>query len=74
MSEKIAAQMVEQSGDYVLGLKGNQSYLLEAVETVFSQADANTLTTARSSISIKSKTRGMVTIKSVSISPPMQQS
>ncbi|MDD2468718.1 MAG: ISAs1 family transposase [Desulfobulbus sp.] len=40
--KKIAAQIIQQGGDYVLGLKGNQGSLLEAVETVFSQADVAT--------------------------------
>ncbi len=35
----IAKQVIEQKGDYVLALKGNQSGLLEAVEAVFEQAD-----------------------------------
>jgi predicted transposase YbfD/YdcC len=35
----IAQQIVDQGGDYLLALKGNQSGLLEAVETVFEQAD-----------------------------------
>ena len=35
----IAKQIVDQGGDYLLALKGNQSGLLEAVETVFEQAD-----------------------------------
>lgn len=33
--QKIAQQIVDQSGDYVLGLKGNQGTTLEAVETHF---------------------------------------
>ena len=41
--KKITDQIIEQGGDYVLGLKGNQSSLLEAVENVFSQADGETL-------------------------------
>jgi len=40
---KIAEQIIEQGGDYVLGLKGNQGTLLEAVENVFEQADLTTL-------------------------------
>lgn len=40
---KIAEQIIEQGGDYVLGLKGNQGALLEAVEEVFAQADEKTL-------------------------------
>lgn len=39
---KIADQIIEQGGDYVLGLKGNQGALLEAVEEVFAQADEKT--------------------------------
>lgn len=34
----IARQIIEQEGDYVLGLKGNQSHLHEAVEDFFSVA------------------------------------
>jgi len=34
--QKIAQQIVEQGGDYVLGLKGNQGTTLEAVKTHFS--------------------------------------
>lgn len=41
--KKIAKQIVEQGGDYVLGLKGNQGTLLEAVEKVFTEADIETL-------------------------------
>lgn len=37
----IAAQIVEQEGDYVLGLKGNQGALHEAVEEFFTTARAN---------------------------------
>lgn len=33
--KKIAGQIIEQDGDYVLGLKGNQSSLLNAVEDIF---------------------------------------
>ena len=40
--KKIAEQIVQHGGDYVLGLKGNQGSLLKAVETVFSQADVET--------------------------------
>lgn len=40
---KIADQIIEQGGDYVLGLKGNQGALLEAVEEVFVQADEKVL-------------------------------
>ena len=36
----IAKQIIEQDGDYVLALKGNQSGLQEAVESVFEQADS----------------------------------
>jgi predicted transposase YbfD/YdcC len=36
----IAAQIIDQNGDYVLALKGNQSGLHEAVEAVFQQADS----------------------------------
>ena len=35
---KIAAQIVDQQGDYVLGLKGNQENLHEAVEDYFTTA------------------------------------
>lgn len=35
--KKIAEQIVEQGGDYVLGLKGNQGTMLEAVEQTFSE-------------------------------------
>lgn len=34
--QKIAQQIVDQGGDYVLGLEGNQGTTLEAVETHFS--------------------------------------
>jgi predicted transposase YbfD/YdcC len=37
---KIAAQIVDQGGDYVLGLKGNQSTLHEEVEEFFATASA----------------------------------
>jgi len=36
----IAKQIIEQKGDYVLALKGNQSGLQEAVESVFQEADS----------------------------------
>lgn len=36
--KKIVAQIIEQGGDYVLGLKGNQGSLLAAVEKKFAQA------------------------------------
>ena len=36
----IAEQIIDQDGDYVLALKGNQSGLHEAVEAVFEQADS----------------------------------
>ncbi len=45
--KKIANQIIEQGGDYVLGLKGNQSALLNAVEDVFAQADVETLNSDR---------------------------
>ncbi len=35
----IAEQIIDQKADYLLALKGNQSGLLEAVESVFEQAD-----------------------------------
>jgi len=35
----IAKQIIEQKGDYLLALKGNQSGLHEAVEAVFQEAD-----------------------------------
>ena len=37
----IAAQIIDQGGDYVLGLKGNQGALHEAVEDFFTTALAN---------------------------------
>ena len=37
----IAEQIINQKGDYVLGLKGNQGKLHEAVEDFFIAADAN---------------------------------
>ncbi len=37
----IAAQIIEQEGDYVLGLKGNQGDLHKAVEDFFITAEAN---------------------------------
>ncbi len=36
--KKIAKQIIDQGGDYVFGLKGNQSSLLKAVEKVFAKA------------------------------------
>jgi predicted transposase YbfD/YdcC len=36
----IAKQIVDQGGDYVLGLKGNQGTLHEAVEDYFTTAQA----------------------------------
>lgn len=35
--KKIAKQIIEQGGDYVFGLKGNQGSLLTAVEEIFAQ-------------------------------------
>lgn len=40
---KIADKIIAQGGDYVLGLKGNQSSLQEAVEKIFAEADQETL-------------------------------
>lgn len=37
----IAKQIVDQEADYVLGLKGNQDTLHEAVDDFFSVADTN---------------------------------
>ncbi len=37
---KIAAQIVDQGGDHVLGLKGNQSTRHEEVEELFATASA----------------------------------
>jgi predicted transposase YbfD/YdcC len=39
--KKIVEQIVDQGGDYVLGLKGNQGNLLSAVEQVFAEKDKN---------------------------------
>jgi len=41
--KKIANQVIEQGGDYVFGLKGNQGNLLAAVENVFAEADEKEL-------------------------------
>jgi predicted transposase YbfD/YdcC len=41
--KKIAAQIIEQEADYVLGLKGNQGLLLDAVEETFSSATSEEL-------------------------------
>lgn len=41
--KKIARQIVEGGGDYVLGLKGNQGSLLDAVEKTFSDAEQEDL-------------------------------
>jgi predicted transposase YbfD/YdcC len=35
----IAKQIIEQDGDYLLALKGNQESLSEAVEALFDKAD-----------------------------------
>lgn len=37
----IAEQIIDQEGDYVLGLKGNQGHLHEAVKDFFTTAEAN---------------------------------
>jgi len=37
--KKIAEQIIDQGGDYVLGLKGNQGNLLSAVEQVFTKVE-----------------------------------
>lgn len=42
--QKIAQQIIDQHGDYVLGLKGNQGTTLEAVETHFSTTPSKKLT------------------------------
>lgn len=39
--KKIAEQIIDQGGDYVLGLKGNQGNLLSAVEQVFTKMEKN---------------------------------
>jgi len=39
--KKIAQQIIDQGGDYVLALKGNQGLLAEEVEEAFIDADAN---------------------------------
>jgi len=41
--KKIAQQIVDQGGDYVLGLKGNQGSLLEGVEETFAKAEKEDL-------------------------------
>lgn len=41
--KKIAEQIIEQGGDYVLGLKGNQGSLLDAVEETFANATTKDL-------------------------------
>jgi predicted transposase YbfD/YdcC len=41
--KKIAEQIIDQGGDYVLGLKGNQGNLLSAVGQVFTKVDKNGL-------------------------------
>lgn len=41
--KKIAKQIIEQGGDYVFGLKGNQGSLLTVVEEVFAQASEEEL-------------------------------
>lgn len=41
--KKIAKQIIDQGGDYVFGLKGNQGSLLKAVEKVFAQASEKEL-------------------------------
>ena len=38
--KKIAKQIIEQGGDYVLALKGNQGNLFEDVQQIFEQAEA----------------------------------
>jgi predicted transposase YbfD/YdcC len=40
---KITDQIIAQGGDYVLGLKGNQGSLFEAVTEIFAQTDTETL-------------------------------
>ncbi|WP_338033246.1 ISAs1 family transposase [Desulfobulbus alkaliphilus] len=45
--KKIAKQIINQGGDYVLGLKGNQGSLLTAVEQVFAQAGEEELNSAK---------------------------
>jgi len=37
--KKIARQIIDQGGDYVFGLKGNQGSLLKMAEDIFSNAD-----------------------------------
>ena len=42
--QKIAQQIIDQKGDYVLGLKGNQSATLDAIEEHFSTTQETNLT------------------------------
>ncbi len=46
--KKIARQIIEQGGDYVLALKGNQSRLADEVEEAFIDADARDYAGVRS--------------------------
>ncbi len=39
--KKIAAQIINQEGDYVLALKGNQEKLAEQAKQIFAQAKAS---------------------------------
>ena len=41
--KKIASRIIDQGGDYVLGLKRNQDALLDAVKNIFSEAEMKTL-------------------------------
>ena len=45
--KKIAGKIVRRSGDYVLGLKGNQGNLLNEVVNIFEQADEETLNSSQ---------------------------
>ena len=41
--KKITTEITDKGGDYVIGLKGNQGSLLQAVEDTFENADSETL-------------------------------
>ena len=66
---KIAAQIIEQEGDYALALKDNQGNLYEEVKATFALAEKDGFARICNGSRIAASRRGMVGWKSGSIGP-----
>jgi hypothetical protein len=68
--KKIAKQIIEQGGDYILDLEGSQGSLLDAVEATFANATTEELSVPDFDFHVREKKTATAAMKCEPIKPP----